>query len=124
VSHSSYNEICKLKSCTLKIIDRHTLSPEKKILIGVDALASINPEMLDDSYVYVHCSFPIPSPGFLIRIWKTTFLNDCHSSAKSSALPKSCTLFDLAEEISQPGGFLVKGIARNKIDVYRIILQD
>jgi len=137
----------------LEIANRHTISPEKKILVGVDALASIDPEMLDDSYVYVHCSFPIPSPGFLIRVWKTTFLNDCHSAAKSqlvhaenisyapqwtlvpeqgtysfllifSALPKSCTLFDLAEEIPQPGGFLVKGISRNKTDVYRITLND
>ena len=131
----------------------HTLAPEKEILIGVDALAAIDPEILEDSYVYVHCEFPIPSPGFLIRIWKTTVLQDCHSSARSSlihaenisyapqwtqvpdrgtytfllifsSLPKSCTLFDLIEDIPQPGGFLVKNIARNKTDVYRITLND
>ena len=127
----------------------HTLSPEKKILVGVEALASIDPELLEDSYVYVHCSFPIPTPDMLIRIWKTTFLKDCHSPGQSqlihaenisyapewtiipdkgiysfllifSALPKSCILFDLVEEIPQPGGFLVKSIKRNKTDVYRI----
>lgn len=130
----------------------HTLAPEKKVLIGVDTLASIDPDVLEDSYVYVHCQFPIPAPGMLIRIWKTTVLKDCHSSGQSqlihaenisyapqwtlipdtgtysfllifSALPKVCTLFDLVEEIPQPGGFLVKGIARNKTDVYRINIE-
>jgi hypothetical protein len=40
-----------------------------------------------------------------------------------SALPKACILFDLIEDIPQPGGFLVKGIKRNKTDVYRITLD-
>jgi len=130
----------------------HTLTPEKKILIGVDVLAAIDPDLLDDAYVYVHCSFPVPSPDMLIRIWKTTFLRDCHSPGQSqlihaenisyapewtaipakgtysfllifSALPKSCLLFDLIEDIAQPGGFLVKNIKRNKTDVYRITLE-
>jgi hypothetical protein len=130
----------------------HTLTPEKKILVGVDALASINPDILEDSYVYVHCSFPIPAPNMLLRIWKTTVLKDCHSSAQSelihaenisyapqwtmvpdkgiysfllifSSLSKSCTQFDLVEEIPQPGGFLVKNITRNKTDVYRISIE-
>ncbi len=130
----------------------YTLTPEKKILVGADALASIDPDILEDSFVYVHCSFPIPSPDILIRIWKTTFLKDCHSSGQSqlihaenisyapqwtaipesgtysfllifSSLPKSCTLFDLIEQIPQPGGFSVKNIARNNSDVYRITLE-
>jgi len=131
---------------------RHTLSPEKKIVIGVEALATIDPELLEDSYVYVHCSFPIPTSGMLIRIWKTTFLRDCHAPGQAhlihaenisvapqwtmipdkgiysfllifSALPKSCLLFDLVEDIPQPGGFLVKRIKRNKTDVYRILIE-
>lgn len=130
----------------------HTLAPEKKLLLGIETLASIDPDVLEDSYVYVHCQFPIPAPGMLIRIWKTTVLKDCHSSARSelihaenisyapqwtlvpdtgvysfllifSALPKTCTLFDLVEDIPQPGGFLVKNIARNKTDVYRINIE-
>ena len=130
----------------------HTLTPEKKTLIGVDVLASIDPDLLEDSYVYVHCSFPISTPGMLIRIWKTTFLCDNHSPSRSqlihaenisyapewtmipdkgvysfllifSALPKSCVLFDLIEDIPQPNGLLVKGIKRNKSDVYRITLD-
>src|SRR6267378_3793327 len=64
----------------------HTLSPEKKILVGVDTLASIDPDILEDSYVYVHCQFPIPTPGMLIRIWKTTVLKDCHSSGQSQLI--------------------------------------
>jgi hypothetical protein len=41
-----------------------------------------------------------------------------------SSLPKSCTRFRLAEEIAQPGGFKVESIARNKTDVYRVVLRD
>ncbi|HLZ17678.1 MAG TPA: hypothetical protein VKQ08_11585 [Cyclobacteriaceae bacterium] len=124
-----------------------TLSPEKRVLVG----ASIDPDLLEESYVYVHCSFSIPSPDVLIRIWKTTVLKDCHSPGQSqlvhaenisyapewtiipdtgaysfllifTALPKSCTLFDLVEEIPQPGGFLVRNIRRNRSDVYRVTL--
>lgn len=87
----------------------------------------------------------------LARIWRTTFLIDKISSARSplvhaenitlapqwtllpdfvsytfllifSALPKACKQFDLVEEIAQPGGFVVKNIARNKSDVYHINL--
>jgi hypothetical protein len=130
----------------------HTLTPEKKTLIDVDALASIDPEILEESYVYVHCSFPISEPGMLVRIWKTTVLKDCHSAGQSqlihaenisyapewtmipgkgsysfllifSALPKTCVLVDLVEDIPQPNGFLVKSIKRNKTDVYRITLN-
>ncbi|MBS1683035.1 MAG: hypothetical protein JST48_15090 [Bacteroidetes bacterium] len=131
----------------------HTLTPEKKIAIGIDALASIDPDMLDDAYVYVHCKLSITLPGLLIRIWKTTVLQDYHSASRAqlihaenisyapqwtlvpdrgtysfllifSALPKDCSMFDLVEDIPQPGGFLIKNIARNKSDVYRITLGD
>ncbi|HCW08675.1 MAG TPA: hypothetical protein DGG95_15050 [Cytophagales bacterium] len=117
--------------------------------IGVDVLASIDPEYLEDSFVYVHCKFDIPTPGMLIRIWRTTVLNDCHSSGQSqlihaenisyapqwtmlpnegkysfllifSALPKTCTQFDLIEQIPEAGGFVVKNIARNKTDIYSV----
>ena len=141
-------------SCSMirHLQNSHTLTPEKKTLIGVDALASIDPDILEDSYVYVHCSLPISEPGMLVRIWKTTFLCDQHSPFRSqlihaenisfapewtmipnkgsysfllifSSLPKSCLIFDLVEDIPQPNGFLVKGIKRNKTDVYRITLE-
>src|SRR5688572_30936020 len=122
--------------------------PIERKQVDVDVLAAVDPAVLEDSYVYVHCVFPIHSPGMLMRIWRTTFLKDLDSSAKSqlihaenisfapqwtmipdsgtftfllifSALPKTCTQFDLVEEIAQPGGFHVKSIQRNKTDVYR-----
>lgn len=87
----------------------------------------------------------------LIRIWKTTFLVDKSSSHRSKlvhaenisyapqwtvipenklfqfllifeALPKGCELFDLLEDIPQPGGFFVDSIMRNKKDVYHVYI--
>lgn len=110
-------------------------------------------QVQEESFVYVHCEFKTLSPGMLIRIWKTTYLYDQHSSAKAqlvhaenisfapqwtmipdggsysfllifTGLPKSCTHFDLIEEIYQAGGFEVRNITRNKTDVYRITLQE
>ncbi|MBS1487362.1 MAG: hypothetical protein JST43_07205 [Bacteroidetes bacterium] len=130
----------------------HTLSPEKKTILETDGLASTEFDLLEDACIYVHCFFDIPEPGLLVRIWKTTTLNDCHSSATAqllhaenisyapawtpvphsgtyhfllifSALPKSCQMFDLIEDIPQPGGFISRHITRNDSDVYRIRLH-
>lgn len=119
--------------------------------IEEEVLTSIDPLSLDDSYVYVHCYFDNPGSHSLIRIWKTTFLIDGTSSARSglvhaenisyapqwtmipdgitfsfllifAGLPKSCLKFDLLEEIAQPGGFLVKNIPRNETDVYHVAI--
>jgi hypothetical protein len=129
-------------------------NPPIKVKPEVDdkVLASIEPSVLEDSYVYVHCSFDNVWEDALIRIWKTTFLVDLSSGAKSqlihaenisiaplwtvisdnkthnfilifSSLPKSCTQFDLIEEISQPGGFYIKGIQRNMLDVYHVTMR-
>lgn len=120
-----------------------------KPTVGPEVMTSIDTATLEDSYVYVHCYYDTPGSNALIRIWKTTFLIDPGSAAKSplihaenitvapqwtmipdgdifsfllifSGLPKSCIKFDLHEEISQPGGFLVKNITRNETDVYHI----
>lgn len=120
--------------------------------VDVEVLTAIDPQTMEDSYVYVHCYFDNPAEGSLIRIWKTTFLVDTQSGSRSalvhaenisfapqwtlipdqmlfsfllifSALPKSCTQFDLVEEIPQPGGFHVKSIRRNQQDVYHVTLQ-
>lgn len=127
--------------------------PPVKVKPAVEdsVLASIQPSVLEDSYVYVHCSFDNSWKDALIRIWRTTFLVDHSSGAKSSlvhaenisiaplwtiipdkcihnfilvfsALPKSCTKFDLIEEIPQPGGFVVRDIQRNPRDVYRVTI--
>ena len=104
----------------------------------------------EQGQVTVHCLFR-PGPFDCIRIWPTTYLI-CRSSghrrrllhaegipfapewlpvpAGSSvsfllifeALPQGCSLFDLVEEIDDPGGFHVCGIPRNHQDVYRIQL--
>lgn len=117
--------------------------------IDIEVLSSISPDVLEDSFVYVHCYFDNLGEEMLIRIWRTTFLIDKSSGARSSlvhaenisyapvwtvvpgnmmfhfllifsALPKSCTHFDLVEEIPQPGGFFVQNILRNTTDVYHI----
>jgi len=130
-----------------------TQDPPVKVKPAVEdsVLASIQPSVLEDSYVYVHCSFDNSWKDALIRIWRTTFLIDDSSGAKSSlvhaenisiaplwtiipdkcihnfilvfsALPNSCTKFDLIEEIPQPGGFVVRDIQRNPRDVYRVVI--
>jgi len=117
--------------------------------VEAEILSSIDPDVLDDSYVYVHCHVGNLAEGMLIRIWRTTFLIDRSQGSKSqlihaenisfapawtmipgkgaytfllifSALAKSCRVFDLVEEIPQPGGFLVKNIRRNETDVYHV----
>lgn len=106
---------------------------------------------MNDSYVYVHCHFDNKYQDMLIRIWKTTYLLDRHSSSKAelihaenityaplwtlipdkqpftfllifTGLPKSCKVFDLLEQISEPGGFHVGNIVRNQTDVYHVNL--
>jgi len=105
--------------------------------------------VLEESHVYVHCYFNNTVKDMLIRIWKTTFLMDTFSGHRSKlvhaenisfapvwtsipdnslyqfllifeALPKGCEVFDLLEDIPQPGGFFVPGIIRNQKDVYHV----
>jgi hypothetical protein len=126
-----------------------TERPLVKPVVDVETLESIDPQLLEDSFVYVHCHFDNPSDDMLIRIWRTTFLIDRASGERSQllhaenisyapqwtiiprkgdftfllifgGLPKSCTVFDLVEEIAQPGGFFVRDIRRNESDVYHI----
>jgi hypothetical protein len=104
---------------------------------------------VEAAHVYVHCYFNSPGAEMLIRIWRSTFLVDAASGSRSplvhvenisyapqwtiipgsglfhfllifEALPKSCTLFNLLEDIPQAGGFFVEGIQRNKSDVYHV----
>lgn len=120
--------------------------------VDLDVLASIHPELMDDSYVYVHCHFENLWQDMLIRIWKTTFLIDRAGGSRSqlihaenisyapqwtlipdrqhfsfllifAGLAKSCTQFDLQEQIAEPGGFFVKNIPRNETDVYHVDLK-
>ncbi len=117
--------------------------------VDMEVLATLHPELLEDGHIYVHCHFKAMDDDTLIRIWKSTFLIDCHSPSRASLvhaenityaplwtqvpgrsdfsflliftmLPSSCKIFDLVEEIPQPGGFVIKGIARNEKDVYHV----
>lgn len=123
-----------------------------KPTVDIDVLASIHPELMDESFIYVHCHFNNRYEGMLMRIWRTTFLIDRASGTRNQlihaenisyaphwtlipdfqeysfllifgGLPKSCTQFDLAEIIPQPGGFFVANIARNERDVYHVDLS-
>lgn len=117
--------------------------------VDTDVLLAIHPEWLHDSYVYVHAHMRETDQEMLVRIWQSTFLIDKASGNKSTlvhaenitfapvwtivpknfsytfllifhALPKSCTVFDLVEQIPQPGGFFIPDIARNNTDVYHV----
>jgi hypothetical protein len=144
-----------LQTCMHAMTNRRgeTIAPPKtKPKVDVDTLTMIDPSVLEDSFVYVHCYFKNTYKDMLIRIWKTTFLIDQASGARSglvhaenisfapvwtqipdnktysfllifSGLPKSCTVFNLVEEIPQPGGFYIPDIARNKTDVYHIDIK-
>lgn len=110
---------------------------------------TLKPELLNDSYIYVHCNFHNRWQGMMVRIWKTTYLIDHSSNARSKlihaenitfapawtaipdrkpysfllifeSLPASCKAFDLLEDIPQSGGFHVAAIMRNQTDVYHV----
>lgn len=126
--------------------------PQVKPQVETEVLTSIDPQTLDDSYVYVHCHFKNEYDEMFIRVWRTTFLIDRVSGARSqlvhaenisyapqwtiipgkkaftfllifSGLPKDCKAFDLVEEIQQAGGFFVPGIPRNEQDVYHVDIK-
>lgn len=125
------------------------VEPKVRPAVDIDALAAIDTDVLEDSFVYVHCYFNNIYKDMLIRIWKTTFLIDLSIGTRSrllhvenislapqwtlipdgkvyrfllifEGLPRGCTSFDLLEDIPQAGGFHVKGISRNRTDVYHI----
>jgi hypothetical protein len=127
-------------------------APKIKPAVDVDTLTSIDPRVLEDSHVYVHCYFNNVYKDMLIRIWKTTYLIDKVSGYRSklvhsenislapvwtqipdggiysfllifTALPKSCQTFDLLEDIPQAGGFFIGDITRNQTDVYHIDIK-
>lgn len=106
-------------------------------------------EVETQAQVIVHCHFLATSPGDGYRIWPTTFLTCQHTGKRSKLihaenvcyypqwqfalkagwhsftlvfepLPRSCTIFDLAEEIPESGAFKANGIRRNKTDVYNV----
>ena len=116
---------------------------------SVETLVEVETEPLQDSHVYVHCYYDNPGMEMLIRIWRSTFLVDIGSEFRAKlvhaenisyapqwtlipdkktfrfllifeGLPRSCTQFNLLEDIPQAGGFFVPNIPRNETDVYHV----
>jgi len=117
--------------------------------VDTDLLFSIRPELLNDSYIYIHGHVHQQAQEMLIRIWHSTYLMGKGVGEKSelihaenityapvwtivpqklkynfllifAALPKACRVFDLVEQIPQPGGFFIPNIIRNDTDVYHV----
>ncbi len=125
-----------------------TIIEKPKVTIDPELLRAAEAMVATEGQVIIHClirGFGFSSIYY--RIWQTTYLYPKGSTHKSelvhfenvtlapqwtvlpagaaaifslifSGLPKSCTVFDFVEEISEPGGFVVKNIPRNDSDVY------
>lgn len=107
-------------------------------------------QIQEEGMVIVHCSHT-STFGTNIRIWNSTVLIDRESGNRSkllhalnisiapmwmeipagstlrftlffSSLPKSCEIFDFLEDIPESGGFEIRGIKRNKSDVYKVTI--
>lgn len=129
----------------MPVIDIPIVKPK----VETDVLTAIDSWTLEDQHVYVHCYYKNELDEMLIRVWRSTFLIDKVSRARSelvhaenisyapqwtiipgkkvfsfllifSALPKDCKVFDLVEDIPQAGGFYISGIKRNELDVYHV----
>lgn len=122
---------------------------DPKTKISQDLLEQLKSQVMEQGQVIVHCLFFNLSIWSRIRIWPSTYLYDLHSDHVSrlvhaenitfypqwmitplgdyfftlvfTGLPKSCSVFDLVEECdTENGAFIVKGILRNKTDVYYV----
>lgn len=131
--------------------DTSTKAPvaDTELAIDQELLTAVD----EAGQVIVHASITCRASWELVRIWKSTFLIDRASGFQSrllqasnisiapnwtpivqgqtirftlvfEALPKTCTAFDFAEIIPEPGGFFIENIARNQSDVYRIDLSN
>ena len=119
----------------------------KKVTIDPELKNAIKTLVEEESQVIIHLHLNLVW-GERIRIWKSTFLRihdggekikiihaenisfypewtSCKSGKTSCTLifmglPKNCTVFDLIEEIPEPGGFYIPNIQRNNSDVYHL----
>ena len=131
------------------IVQNDITEPRVKPVVETNIKAAILQQESLEQQVIVHGSYKAGSYVDGIRIWPTTFLCDQQSAHKSqliytegislyptwtflspgekinfvlvfSGLPKDCKLFDLREIITEPDGFEIKNIRRNKTDVYHV----
>ena len=117
-----------------------TTETQIQTLIETEALVQ------EESQVIVHCTSPNADA---YRIWPSTYLIEGGTGKRVKlitafnisfapqwtlnngkgftlvfeGLSRDCVVFDLVEIIPQPGGFEVKGIARNNSDVYTVSLD-
>ncbi|MBK7108300.1 MAG: hypothetical protein IPH61_03850 [Bacteroidetes bacterium] len=130
-----------------------TISPKiVKPDIDAELRKKFKQQAQEQSIVILHCYYFPTAFNDMIRIWKSTFLiahDSTHRSALLHAenidlypewtqltpgilyaftllfegLPKSCTAFDMLEDIPEEGGFFIPDIARNKSDVYDVVID-
>jgi len=123
------------------------IKEKKTVKIDPELKETIKTLVEEESQVIIHLCLNSSSQGRM-RIWKSTFLIPKHSGKKSQlvhsenigiypnwspcvkgknycilifkGLPKDCSVFDLIEEIPEPGGFIIYNIPRNNSDVYHL----
>lgn len=118
-------------------------------IVEPELIAKFARQVEEKAYVIVHLVFKSEMDWYSVRVWPTTYLISGTTQHRSKlmhaenisiapkwteipagkrhacslyfeGLPRNVTLFDLAEIIPEPGGFLFKNIMRNKSDVYMI----
>jgi hypothetical protein len=118
-------------------------------IVEPELIAKFARQVEEKSFVIVHLVFAEGLDWYAVRVWPTTYLISGTTQHRSrlmhvenislapqwtqvpagkrhscslyfEGLPKNVTIFDLAEIIPEPGGFLFKNIMRNKSDVYMI----
>jgi hypothetical protein len=118
-------------------------------IVEPELIAKFARQVEEKSFVIVHLVFAAGLDWYAVRVWPTTYLISGTTQHRSrlmhvenislapqwtqvpagkrhscslyfEGLPKNVTIFDLAEIIPEPGGFLFKNIMRNKSDVYMI----
>ena len=138
--------ILRFKMETEEQVITPTIAPAVKL--DENLKAELLAQIQEESMVVVHCSYTADFEVG-IRIWNSTVLIDQQSGTRSrllhafnitiapiwmlveagtkarftlifSALPKTCELFTLYEDIPEEGGFEVKNIKRNESDVYHV----
>lgn len=122
---------------------------DEKTEIAPELLAQINCD--EEKQVIIHArTTNVYNYNCTIRVWPTIYLFPKNSSIRCNliesyniakypiwhnlspksthhftlifqGLPKDCEMFDIIEIIPEQGGFEVKGIQRNREDVYNIV---
>ena len=122
----------------------------KKVTIDPELKNAIKSLVEEESQVIIHLHLHF-SDLSTIRIWKSTFLLPHNNGGKINlvhadnisfypdwticktgetvctlifkGLPKDCTIFDMVEEIPEPGGFYIPNIKRNNSDAYHLTID-